>query len=46
MMLTKIEYAIDMLELLQDQLEVMSIDEIYTVLEEIINILLILEGDT
>ena len=46
MMLTKVEYAIDMLELLQDQLEVMSIDEIYTVLEEIINILLILEGDT
>lgn len=43
MNVTRIDYAIDILETLQSELEVMSADEIYEVIEEIIHVLIVLE---
>ena len=43
--LTKIDFVIEMLEILQSELEVLSIDEIYDILEDAI-IILAMEENT
>ena len=42
--MTKIDFVIDMLEILQSELEVLSIDEIYSILDDAITILLMEEN--
>jgi hypothetical protein len=44
--ITKIDFVIDLLEVLQSELETLSYDEVYDTLEDVIIILALMEADT